>query len=294
MALDLADAAPGSTIISLEGSTDAVRVAWPRAANAKSDVIALGAPEGFSPQLVWKLAGVLRRLKPSGVVLHHIGPLIYGALAARLVGTKPIIHVEHDVWHYSRNARNAALSRLIERVAKPHHVCLSQSATRTVAETLQTGRIHVVRTGIDTTRFEIPGHAQKNAARAPFGIAPDAIVFGTVSRLVALKGHGLLLDAVAGLQAAVGRPVRVLIVGDGPERTGLEVRVNADAELAPLVHFAGHRDDIGTCLQAMDVFCLPSLNEGTPRSVLEAQATGVPVIASNVGAVDECLEPTLN
>lgn len=118
-------------------------------------------------------------------------------------------------------------------------------------------------------------HFDRGAMRTQLGVAPDELMVLSVTRLEPAKGVDVLLEAAAGLEG-----VRVVVAGDGPQRSAL------DADGARLL---GHRSDVGDLLAASDVFCLPSLHEALPVSVLEAMAAGLPVVASKVGALPDLL-----
>ena len=109
----------------------------------------------------------------------------------------------------------------------------------------------------------------------------------TVGRMLALKGHALLLEAAA-LRRATGSPLRLTLVGDGPERERLE-RLAVELGIEHDVTFAGAvgSDRIHEHYAASDVFCLPSLAEGIPIVLMEAMATGLPVVATRVGGIPE-------
>ena len=125
--------------------------------------------------------------------------------------------------------------------------------------------------------------AGRHEKRLSLGIAPDDFVVGYLGRLSKEKGLHYLIQAIAELRDQMVT-VKLLIVGDGPERHALEQMVK-DKELDSCVIFAGFQDDIENWLSVFDVFVLPSLTEGTPMALLEAMATGVPVIATKVGGV---------
>ncbi len=284
LARDLVLASDGrARIISLQGASDALIADWPALAPIAKVVEGMDSGGGLRPGVLRRLKRRLRTLRTRAVVLHHIGPLLYGGLAARLAGVPRIIHVEHDVWHYDAHPRHRLLTRLAERLVRPTHVALSEGAADTLRKILPCARIDVIATGIDLDRYKPLG---RGAARAALGLSGKEPVIGTVGRLVPVKGHRDLLDAFARLV----RPARLVVIGDGPEMAAL--RAQADAlGLGARVTFLGHRDDIPALLPGLDVFALPSHAEGLPRSLLEAQACGVPVVATRVGSVAEAVCP---
>ena len=103
---------------------------------------------------------------------------------------------------------------------------------------------------------------------------------------MAVKNQVVLIDALASLrqQNTAGAQPILVIAGEGPEREALEKHA-ARLGVQHAVHMLGHRDDMADVLPSFDVYALPSLNEGLPRAVLEAQAAGLPVVATDVGAL---------
>ena len=111
-------------------------------------------------------------------------------------------------------------------------------------------------------------------------------MIGTAGRLEPVKGHRVLVAALRHLPASV----HVLIVGEGSERDAL-AGLARDLGVASRVRLLGHRDDLEFVLPALDVFCLPSLGEGLPRVIMEAQAADIPIVASDVGSVHQIVDP---
>lgn len=142
--------------------------------------------------------------------------------------------------------------------------------------------VRVIYTGIEPS-----APSDKRAAfRAQHGIPDDAVVIGTVSRVSAEKGHAHFIDAMALLGDRCPN-VRALIVGQGPEKAALEEQTKRLC-LQDIVRFTGFCDDLPAAFAAMDIFAQPSVQqEGLPTAILEAQAAGLPVIASDIGGVSE-------
>ena len=130
--------------------------------------------------------------------------------------------------------------------------------------------------------------AERDRLRAQLGIAPGDFVVASVARLVAVKGLGTAIRAVARLRAA-GRPARLALVGDGPARDDLEREAAAafGDDPAGAVLWLGDRASPETLLPEFDVFVLPSRSEGLPTALLEAMAAGLPSVVSPVGGVGE-------
>jgi glycosyltransferase involved in cell wall biosynthesis len=143
----------------------------------------------------------------------------------------------------------------------------------------------VVRNGVDVDRFASPESPE--AARSRLGLDPRRAVVGTIGRLEPRKGYEVLLAAMQVLAARTnGTCPQVLLVGDGPLREALERRTD-EIGLGQVVRFAGNLSDVRPALAAMDVFVLPSHEEGMSNALLEAMASARPVIATAVGGTCE-------
>src|SRR5262249_54390261 len=114
------------------------------------------------------------------------------------------------------------------------------------------------------------------------GLPEDAFVLGTVGRVVAEKDHALLLRAAAPL---VSERVRLVVIGDGPLLAGLRAQAAMLGSRAAFIHLAGARLDAGRLYPAFDAFVLSSRTEGLPLALLEAMASGLPVVATAVGGI---------
>jgi glycosyltransferase involved in cell wall biosynthesis len=120
------------------------------------------------------------------------------------------------------------------------------------------------------------------------GLEPGEIVIGTVCRLTTQKGLTYLLEAATPLLEQYPY-IRFLIVGEGRDRNSLET-VAKDTDISHRVTFAGLRRDIANVYASMDIFVLPSIDEGMPMALLEAMATGKAIVATNVGDVPKLIK----
>lgn len=141
--------------------------------------------------------------------------------------------------------------------------------------------------GVPLASF-LTGFPNRERSRSAWAIDEGASVAGCVARLVKVKGQEILLEAAARL-AGRHPSLRILLAGDGEERGALEERARRD-DLRGRVIFTGHLDDPRPALAAMDLFVLPSHNEGQGRAAVEAMAAGLPVVASSVGGLPEVLD----
>jgi glycosyltransferase involved in cell wall biosynthesis len=148
-------------------------------------------------------------------------------------------------------------------------------------------RVTCIATGVDLARFhpEVPG-----TLREELGLAPEVALVGMISVLRSWKGHATFLDAAARLLGDANRPVRFVIVGDGPGRDELAGKI-AQEPWRNHVTLLGHRTDVPNLLASLDVLVLPSYaHEGIPQIILQAQAMACAVVATTVGGIPEVVK----
>ena len=181
------------------------------------------------------------------------------------------------------------LERLLAR-ASDRIVAISPAIERELRDGFGIGRgdqYRVVPLGFDLSAFAAVDDAARRDARAALEIPAGAKVISTVGRLTAIKQHRLFLDTVTKVAAA--QPAALaLIAGDGELRAELESYA-ANLGIADRVRFLGWRRDLATIYAATDVFLLTSRNEGTPVALIEAMATGVPGVSTDVGGVKDVI-----
>lgn len=177
------------------------------------------------------------------------------------------------------------LARLSDRI-----VAISPAIERELRDAFRIGRAaqyRVVPLGFDLASFAAVDDAAREQARRSLAIPDGAKVISTVGRLTAIKQHRLMLDTVARV-AARHPQVVALIAGDGELRRDLESYA-AQLGIAGRVRFLGWRRDLATIYAATDVFVLTSRNEGTPVALIEAMATAVPGVSTDVGGVKDVI-----
>jgi glycosyltransferase involved in cell wall biosynthesis len=169
-------------------------------------------------------------------------------------------------------------------------VCVSDTTRRRLIHDYRVpGRkVLTIHNGIDTQRFQ-PSAAHRSAARRAWGVPDDALVFGAVGRLSREKGYEVAIELFARLAGKhPDRPLRLVLVGDGPERALLE-QIARSARLGERLVFAGFTDRPWEAYCGLDVFLLPSRDEALPLALLEAMACGCCPIAMGVGGVGEVI-----
>ena len=239
---------------------------------------------------LWALYRLFRRWRPAIVHTHTAKAGTVGRLAARLAGVPIVIHTFHGhVFHGYFGPRKTqaficierALARLSDRIVTVSEGQRAELATYGIAPL---EKIAVVPLG-----FELDGllhcQARRGELRTELGLAADTPLVGIVARLTAVKNHHLFLEA-ARLIAQEEPATRFLIVGDGELRGELEACAR-ELGLADQVLFLGWRADMPRIYADLDVVALTSRNEGTPVSLIEGMAAGVPVVSTAVGGVPD-------
>ncbi|MEO8523689.1 MAG: TIGR03088 family PEP-CTERM/XrtA system glycosyltransferase [Caldimonas sp.] len=247
---------------------------------------------------VWPLRRALyqlcRRLKPAIVHTRNLSGLD-ALLPARLAGVPSRVHGEHgwDMSDLHGTHRRPTLLRKLHSPLIDRYVAVSRNLETYLHERvgIRPERIRQIYNGVDTRRFE--PRDRRSAMQLPESFRRgDAVVVGTVGRLQPVKDQATLVRAFAALaqrHPELADRARLLIVGDGPEKAEL-MRLAASLELGDRVHFTGPLEDVPAALSALDLFVLPSLNEGISNTILEAMASGLPVLASGVGGNVELIE----
>jgi sugar transferase (PEP-CTERM/EpsH1 system associated) len=249
----------------------------------------IGKRAGMDLGAVVRLGRLLRGLRPDLVHSRNWGALDT-VVAARLAGVRTLVHGEHgreakdpQGLDPRRNRLRRLLSPLVSRF-----VTVSFDLRRWLIATVRipAHKVVAIHNGVDTSRF-YPGDLAE--ARDAVGLPIAATVVGTIGRLDPVKDQAGLIAAFSGLTGSGASPV-LAIVGEGPSRPALESEIKQRG-LSERVRLLGERRDIPDLLRAFDVFVLPSRAEGMSNTILEAMATGLPVIATDVGGNPELVDP---
>jgi sugar transferase (PEP-CTERM/EpsH1 system associated) len=265
-----------------------------RIARSDVDVIALHRSRVGHRRLRWRLFRLFRKLRPAIVHSRNLSGLD-ALLPARLAQVAHCVHGEHgwDMGDPHGRKWKPALLRRLHAPLVDRYITVSQDLQRYLIERvgIRTERISQIYNGVDVSRF----NARRDLERAwlPENFRGSGrIVIGTVGRMQRVKDQTTLIRAFAALVAR--RPewrnrVRLLMVGAGPLLEELQT-LAISMGLRDLTLFPGALEDIPRALSAMDVFVLPSINEGISNTILEAMAAGLPVVASAVGGNCELVE----
>ena len=271
------------SILSMDGRTGAAERLPPEV-----DVRLLPAPpRAGSLATARRLRRLLRQTRPDLVLTYNWGAFDM-LLAARSAGFRRVIH--HEEGFNEDEAEQFKRRRVwARRLVLPGAAALVVPSERLRGLAvdlwrLPPERVRLIANGIRLDGFT-PSPAGNRGLRARLGIPSEALVVGTAGSLRPVKNHARLLAAVA--RAA---DVRLLLLGDGEERPALEARAAAP-DLAGRVCFAGYQERLAPFYQAMDVFALSSDSEQMPVALLEAMASALPVVSTDVGDVRAMLPP---
>lgn len=234
------------------------------------------------------LARELRRRRPHIVHTQGRGDP-FGRLAARLarvpvvVSTTAAISSRYEVEDVWRKALYRLIDWTTDRLVDQFIVVDRGSVDAlTRRHRIRSSRVAVIPNGIEIERFD-PSRSDRGAWRVKLGIPAGAVLIGGVGRLTWEKGFTDLIKALAALDDP---HVYLVIAGDGPDWGDLRTLANG-LDVARRVIFAGFVEDVPGLMADLDLFVLSSLREGHPMVLLEAMATGIPVIATDIAGVGD-------
>jgi sugar transferase (PEP-CTERM/EpsH1 system associated) len=247
---------------------------------------------------VWRarreLYRLCRRLKPSIVHTRNLSGLD-ALLPARLAGVGRCVHGEHgwDVDNLRGERWRPLLLRWLHSPLVDRYIVVSRDLERYLVQRVgvNPSRIVHICNGVDVERFA-PARGRRPDVLPPELRGDAPLVIGTVGRTQPVKDQATLLRAFAGLvraDPALRERLRLVIVGDGPLRGELRA-LAASLGVADLAWLPGALANVPDVLRAMDIFVLPSLAEGISNTILEAMASGLPILATAVGGNVEIVE----
>ena len=247
-------------------------------------VVYLGKGWGFDGRIYHRLHRVLKHCRPD-IVHTHLHMLRYALPSLLLLRNVSSLHTVHNLAEREVEPR----ARCIQSYALNHGVvpvAVSEEVAISLKHLYGIQQCHVVPNGIPIDAFAHPRTARKEW-RAQEGFRDDQVLFVCVARFSPQKNHELLLKAFAQGPAS-DRSAHLVLIGDGVLREQVKEQAK-DLALNGQIHFLGLRNDISDALRATDVFVLSSEWEGNPLSVMEAMASGLPIVSTAVGGVPDLL-----
>ena len=266
-----------------------------------------------------KIYQIIKEFKPDIVHTHASKAGTLGRIAANRLNVPVIVHTFHGhVFHSYFGSAKTLLYKTIERY-------LSRKSTKIIAiselqkkelsdihKICPPDKIEVIPLGFDLDRFRENTETKRIWFRKKFGLTQDTIAIGIVGRIVPIKNHSLFLGAIKNLKENTTKKFIAFIVGDGEDRIKLQNEAEAiglsysfedcsnhiDLSLEPepkhnndvTIIFTSWIREVDIVYAGLDIVALTSYNEGTPVSLIEAQASSKPVISTNVGGIENVVE----
>jgi glycosyltransferase involved in cell wall biosynthesis len=250
-----------------------------------------------------QLKKIIKEFKPDVVHTHAAKPGALGRLAASVCGVPAIVHTYHGhVFHSYFNSVKSGVYINTERFLGRRSstlIAISEAQRKELADEFKIApaeKFRVIQLGLDLDKFAEDQVEKRASFRREFGIEEDEIAIGIIGRLVPVKNHDLFLIAISHVVKNSSKRIKAFIIGDGETRQDLEKKAN---ELGlsfstqndmlhphPLV-FTSWRSDVDSINAGLDIITLTSLNEGTPVSLIEAQAANKPIVSTRVGGIGD-------
>lgn len=252
-----------------------------------------------------KIKALIKEHRPDIVHTHASKSGALGRLAAFHCKVPVIVHTFHGhIFHSYFNPLVTGVFKIIERylanrshaiiaiselqkqeLVNEHHICSEE-------------KVHVIPLGFDLERFYTNIHHKRTEFRKAWNIEANELVVMIIGRLVPIKNHELFLRGVAQVKQKCGVAFRAVIVGDGESRGSLEkiceelqLSYSGSGAARTEVLFTSWIREADVALAGADIVCLTSWNEGTPVSLIEAQAAGKPIVTTAVGGVENVVIP---
>jgi glycosyltransferase involved in cell wall biosynthesis len=240
-----------------------------------------------------KIKKIIQEFKPDIVHTHAAKAGALGRKAAFACNVPIVVHTFHGhVFHSYFGWFKTRIFKFIERrlAAKSDGIIaisdIQKMELSEIHKICPASKIQVIPLGFDLEKFHLNKVENRVVTREKFKIKDDEIAIAIVGRLAAIKNHSLFLSVAEEILNKTAKKVRFFIVGDGDERSTIEKKVNEiNTKFNHQIEMTSWIKDIGVFNAGMDVMCLTSDNEGTPVSLIEAQAGGLPVVTTDVGGV---------
>ena len=246
-----------------------------------------------------KIQDIIKEFKPDIVHTHAAKAGALGRRAAYKLGVKQIYHTFHGhVFHSYFGSFKTKIFKEIERN-------LAKKTTKIIAisdiQKRELSKIHricpeknieVIPLGFDLEKFNIDKDSKRKKFRKKWNIKENEIAIGIIGRLVPIKNHFFFIDVIQEVQKKSKVPIKAFIVGDGEEKQNIinyikSKNLDYSFDYSPATfQLTSWIKEIDKVNSGMDIICLTSLNEGTPVSLIEAQASGKPIVSTKTGGIE--------
>lgn len=259
----------------------------------------------ISPGSDWtaynKLKKLIKEFKPDIVHTHAAKSGALGRLAAKHSNVPVIVHTFHGhVFHSYFNSFKTNLFIRAERYLAGFSdaiVAISNVQKKELSEDFKIAsaeKFRVIPLGLDLDNFIIEKDEKRNKFRTEFGLDDETVAIGIIGRVVPIKNHSLFLKGLKYVLNNSSVKIKAFIIGDGESRRaieqtatehGIKFSQHTDKEHPNPLVFTSWRTDVDTVCAGLDIIALTSFNEGTPVSLIEAQAAGKPIVSTRVGGI---------
>ena len=246
-----------------------------------------------------KIQNIIKEFKPDIVHTHAAKAGALGRRAAYKMGVNQIYHTFHGhVFHsYFGNFKTRIFKEIEKNLAKKSTKIIAiseiqKSELSKIHKICPENKIEVIPLGFDLERFNTDKDYKRKEFRKKWNLKENEIAIGIIGRLVPIKNHKFFIDAVQEVLKNSKVPIRAFIVGDGEEKQNIINYIknkNLDFSLnynPATFHLTSWIKEIDRVNSGMDIICLTSLNEGTPVSLIEAQASGKPIVSTKTGGIE--------
>lgn len=248
-----------------------------------------------------RIKQIIKEFQPDIVHTHASKAGFIGRLAAIHSGVPVIVHTFHGhVFNGYFSKFKTTIFKLAERyLAKKTSMIIAISQLQKIDLTKIHGicsadKIKIIPLGFDLNKFAENQKNKRVAFRSKYQLLPNELAIGIIGRLAPIKNHFMFLNCIINLKQSTDIPFKALIIGDGEMRESLESYLNQRSisfnKPNSYIQFIGWVKEVDFALAGLDLVCLTSNNEGTPVSLIEAQAAGKYIITTNVGGVQDILE----
>ena len=246
----------------------------------------------------FRIRKIIKSYRPHIVHTHASKAGAIGRLAAKSCGVPVIVHTFHGhVFHSYFGKIKTRLVKTIERFLarlSTGIIVISELQKEEIVSQfniVKSKKVEVIPLGFDLAKFHQNLEIKRANVREKYRIQSDEIAIAIVGRLAPIKNHFLFLNVVEKALAKTSQKLKVFIVGDGDMKAAIAQRVSEiNAQYGAVIEMTSWEKDIATFNAGMDIVCLSSNNEGTPVSLIEAQAANIPVISTNVGGVSDVVK----
>ncbi|MFK8038278.1 MAG: glycosyltransferase [Crocinitomicaceae bacterium] len=242
---------------------------------------------------------LIENFKPDIVHTHASKAGALGRFAAKKCKVPVIIHTFHGhVFHSYFGKIKTTIYKIVERYLAKHSTAIiaiskmQKNELVNIHNITDNDKVHVVNLGFDLDRFQINKANNRKIFVDEYSIDDSAICIAIIGRLTAVKNHNLFFKVIQKVFEQTEKKIHVFVIGDGELKTDL---MSISSEILQKfshqkITFTSWIKDVSIPLSRLDVVCLTSLNEGTPVSLIEAQASNVAVISTNVGGVKDIID----